>query len=115
MAASKNSANGWSLCLSLTTRQTNRASPLIPPYDSPAQQALRDQILDWSTRDFWIWSKADCTRYFLAGGGTPTEFDTLWSLAMKLAKEEAEALRNHTLHSAGGCICYLIAGWKPGA
>ncbi len=92
--------------------QSSRASALIPPYDSPAQQALRNQILDWSTRDFWIWSKPDTARYHLAGGGTLAEFETLWSLAMKLAKEEAEALRNNTYHGAGGGICYIIAGWK---
>lgn len=91
---------------------SNRASPLIPPYADAAQQALKSQILDWSTRDFWIWSKDDSRRYFTAGGGTPDEFDRLWLLAMHLAQEEAQHLRDQTYHTAGGGLCYIVAGQK---
>ncbi len=91
---------------------SNRASPLIPPYADAAQQALRDQILDWSTREFWIWNKDDSRRYFTAGGGTPEDFNNLWLLAMRLAQEEAQHLRDQTYHTAGGGLCYIVAGWK---
>jgi SAM-dependent methyltransferase len=92
--------------------QSNRAMAMIPPYASAAEQALRDQAIDWAQRDFWIWSKPDTRRYFHAGGGTDADFETLWQLAMSLSSREADALRGATYHSAGGGVCYLVAGWK---
>lgn len=95
--------------------QSSRAFPLIPPYTSAAEQALRSQILEWADRDFWIWSRSDTHRYFLAGGGDPDEFETLWQLAMSLSRAEADALRSGRYHGAGGSICYLVSGTKPAA
>lgn len=92
--------------------QSGHASPLIPPYESAAQRALRDQILDWAARDFWIWSKADSQRYFLAGGGSLPEFEQLWALAKDLARAEADGLKQENLYSAGGSVCYLFAATK---
>lgn len=93
--------------------QSSRASPLLPPYESPAARALRAQVLDWASRDFWVWSREDTRRYFLAGGGGGAEFDGLWTLAMRLAQEEAQALRDGTYDGPGGLVCYLIVGTRP--
>ncbi len=92
---------------------SDRASPMIPPYAEPWQRAERDQCIEWAGRDFWIWSKVDTHRYFLAGGGTEPEFEPLWQHAMHTARIHAEALRNQTYHAAGGAMQFLISGRKP--
>jgi len=92
--------------------QSSHASPLIPPYRTASERALRDQILDWADRDFWAWSKDDTRRYFGAGVGDPAEFEQLWDLAMGLGRQEADGLRRETLHCAGGSVFYIVAGWK---
>jgi SAM-dependent methyltransferase len=92
--------------------QSDRALPLLPPYASDAERAFRDQMLDWSTRDFWIWSRSDTQRYFLAGGGHPDQFESLWNLAMSLAHADAAALQDKSYHTAGGSIIYLVAATK---
>lgn len=94
--------------------QSSRASPLLPPYTSAAEQALRTQIIEWADRDFWIWSREDTRRYFLAGGGSAPEFESHWKLAMGLSRTEADALRAGRYHGAGGSICYLVSGTKRG-
>jgi SAM-dependent methyltransferase len=94
-------------------RMSGRASTLIPPYASPGERAMRDQIIDWARRDFWIWSRDDAKRYFLAGGGDDAEFEQVWQLAMMVAKSEADELERGTFHCAGGGVFYVVAGWKP--
>jgi len=95
--------------------QSSMAAPLLPPYLTAAEQALRGEILDWAGRDFWIWSRDDTRRYFVAGGGKSEEFEAMWKLAMGLARADADALRNNTYSSAGGGVAYLVVGVKPAA
>jgi ubiquinone/menaquinone biosynthesis C-methylase UbiE len=59
----------------------DKADILLPPYDSPAQRAMLQERADFKDRDFWIWSRQDTHRYFLAGGGCESEFDALWLIA----------------------------------
>ena len=40
----------------------------LPPYDSPEQRAVLEERSDFQQRDFWIWSREDTLRYFLACG-----------------------------------------------
>lgn len=93
--------------------QSSRTGTLIPPYASEAEREFKKQALDWASRDFWIWSRADAQRYFLAGGGREPEFEELWRVAMRLAREEARELEEGTYHAAGGHVTYLTVGVKP--
>ena len=43
---------------------------------------MLEEHADLKQRDFWIWSRDDTHRYFLAGGGREDEFDALWSVAI---------------------------------
>jgi hypothetical protein len=93
--------------------QSDLAYPMVPPYASPAQRALRDQMLDWAERHFWIWSESDTRRYFAAGGGGgEEEFGALWELAMAAVRRDADGLRHGTYHAAGGSVCYLVSAMK---
>src|SRR5262249_18529583 len=59
---------------------SDKASPVLPPYASPEQRALVDEIVDLSSRNFWIWSRDETFRYFSASGGTKDEFEACWAV-----------------------------------
>lgn len=92
---------------------SDRPGALHPPYAGPAQGALREQILDWDARDFWLWGREDTRRYFLAGGGEEAEFERLWAAGLETSRRVAAALRAGKEHSAGGCVQYLVSARKP--
>lgn len=87
---------------------------LLPPYDSPAQRAVLEEQADLGDRDFWIWSREDTRRYFLAGGGRGGEFDALWQIATGGNDRFDKAIAERTYAGAGASIGYLVAGRKPG-
>jgi SAM-dependent methyltransferase len=60
----------------------DKTNALLPPYDSPEQRAIIEEGRDFEHRDFWIWSREDTRRFFLAGGGREAEFERLWSAAI---------------------------------
>lgn len=93
----------------------DRAAAMFPPYAGPAQQAELEQTLDWAQRNFWIWDQPETKSYFLAGGGDPARFETLWTLAMSVNHATAAAIRAGTYHSAGGSMSFIISGRKPAA
>jgi SAM-dependent methyltransferase len=90
----------------------DKANVLLPPYDSPEQRAMLEEHGDLKHRDFWIWSREDTHRYFLAGGGRESEFDALWSAAIG-GSEFDRAIAERTYAGAGGTVGYLISGRKP--
>jgi ubiquinone/menaquinone biosynthesis C-methylase UbiE len=91
----------------------DKAYPFLPPYDSPEQRAALDERADHKNRDFWIWSRQDTHRYFLAGGGAGEEFDPLWSIAVGERAEFDRAIADRSYAGAGGSIGYLVSGRKP--
>jgi SAM-dependent methyltransferase len=88
------------------------ASPLIPPYEGPAQQAVRNQILDWARRGYWLWEKRKAKQYFLAGGGSAADFDDCWSLAIANLRNVARDIRASVYHGAGGGIMYMTSATR---
>lgn len=93
--------------------QNDKAAPLIPPYDDPEARANVDELRTFSEREFWIWSRADTQRYWLAGGGEKTAFQPHWSLALAQQKRAATAIGQGTFAAAGGNVVYLVSGRKP--
>ena len=57
----------------------DKTNAFLPPYGTPEQRAMREERQDFEARDFWIWSREDTLRYFIAGGGAPAQFDALWT------------------------------------
>lgn len=92
----------------------DKADTLVPPYDTPAQRAALEEREDFKHRDFWIWSREDTRRFFLAGGGRQCEFDALWLVAIGGNDKFDKAIAERTYAAAGAGICYLVAGRKPG-
>jgi len=95
----------------ISTYLSDKAAQMIPPYDDDEQKALLNQVEDSKKDELWIWDKQDTKRYFLAGGGTEEEFDSLWEKLMSGTEQKSET-KNNTFHTAGGVIFYLISGKK---
>ncbi len=92
----------------------DKANVFLPPYASPEHRAVLEERADCRHRDFWIWSRKDTHRYFLAGGGPDDEFGALWRAATGGSETLDEAIADRSYSSAGGSIGYLVAGRKPG-
>jgi SAM-dependent methyltransferase len=92
---------------------SDKVNVFLPPYDSPEQRAMLEEHADFRHRDFWIWSRKDTHRYFLAGGGRDDEFDAYWSVAVAGRDKFHKAISERTYATAGGGISYLVAGRKP--
>jgi SAM-dependent methyltransferase len=88
----------------------DRTDIMLPPYDSAAQRAVLDEQGDFKQRDFWIWSRDDTRRYFLAGGGAEREFDALWLTATSGGDRFNRAIAARTYAGTGASIGYLFAG-----
>jgi SAM-dependent methyltransferase len=87
---------------------------LLPPYDSAAQRAALEEHADFKDRDFWLWSREDTRRYFIAGGGREGEFEALWLVAISSNDKFDKAIADRTYAGTEAGICYLVAGRKPG-
>jgi ubiquinone/menaquinone biosynthesis C-methylase UbiE len=93
--------------------QSDKASLMIPPYDDPSQQALKQAyLLDAKAGGGWGWSKEDARRYFEAGGGDVAEFDGMWQRRLDEARRLAAAIEDGYFHAAGGDVLYLVSGRK---
>jgi len=89
---------------------SDKANAVVPPYASAEQRAMLEERADFMRRDFWIWSRADTRRYFVAGGGPEREFDALWAVAMGGRERFDAAVAARTYAASGAAIGYLIAG-----
>jgi SAM-dependent methyltransferase len=92
---------------------SDKASLLLPPYDSPEQRALVEEMRDLSQREFWIWNRADTLRYFTAGGGTAEAFEACWAVGREQRRRAVDGLAAGTFTTAGGGCAYLVSGTKP--
>lgn len=93
---------------------SDKASPYIPPYVTPEQQANAKQAFEWAAQEFFYWSYDESKKYFLAGGGSNEEFELMWSAARENSKRFVSSLKNKTLHCGGAGVFYLVSGRKPG-
>ena len=92
----------------------DKTNALLPPYRTPEQTALLEERRDFDSRDFWIWSRDDSLRYFLAGGGIAAEFDALWASVTRDSQRFETAIAERTYAQSGASLNYLIAGRKTG-
>jgi ubiquinone/menaquinone biosynthesis C-methylase UbiE len=100
---------------SIETFIADKAAVLVPPYHRPDQQALREYALKEAADNTWGWTRADARRYFIAGGGTEADFDRGWADRLREIHERAAAISNHSLHTAGGRLLYIVAARKAKA
>lgn len=98
---------------SIEIRMNDRVAPMIPPYETAAEQAQAEESIDLDARDLCVWNHDDTRTRFLAGGGPDAEFESLWQLAMGQRRRVAEAMRAKTYASSGGGMFYVGWGRKP--
>lgn len=92
---------------------SDKANTLIPPYATTEEQAFLREAAAYKERRFWIWSREDTLRYFLAGGGPPEVFEAQWARALASGEEFVRATSRGALNLASGPLCYLVSGRKP--
>lgn len=106
LAFSKQNLNNIQVYLS------DKTSPMIPPYCSKEEQILLKQISEWEDQEIVVWPKDETKRYFLAGGGSDSEFESMWAKLIKESKEHTKAIKNETLSSTNATVMYLISARK---
>ncbi len=97
----------------IQVRLNDRPYVMLPPYGSPAERALAEEMQDQADRGIWVWNRDQTRRYFLAGGGTEADFDAGWDLARAFQRRAVDAVRAGQFRCAGGSLFYLVWGRKP--
>lgn len=91
---------------------SDKASPLFAPYSSKEQQAIVEELKDWTKKRFVGWDREELRRYFVAGGGEEKLFELYWNLLLKDSEDVVRAMGEGSFHTAGGGVSYLIAAQK---
>ncbi len=90
----------------------DRASPVLPPYETPLEQVFLEEMQSGAERDVLGWSRDEALRYFRAGGGDEEAFEQHWADARQERKRILLALSKKQYACAGGSLMYLISGRK---
>lgn len=91
---------------------SDKTTPLIPPYDTPEQQAFIRLLKEWYEGEYFVWDKGESKKYFLANGGSEEEFAADWAFIKERCRKRIEAIEEGTYATSGGCLLYLISGRK---
>jgi SAM-dependent methyltransferase len=91
---------------------SDKATPFFAPYSSREQQVNVAQNREWAKRKFIGWDRDEVRGYYLAGGGTESEFVRNWEMLVVDAEEVVRGIDSGTYHTAGGGITYLISARK---
>ncbi len=74
-------------------RTNDRTASFVAPYDSPLEQAMREELASDIARGRWVWDREQTRKYFVAGGGNDAELDALFDSAMELPEARAQRAR----------------------
>jgi len=91
---------------------SDKATPLFAPYSNQEQQVNIVQNREWAKRKFIGWDREEVRGYYLAGGGTESEFVRNWEMLVQDGEEVVQDIDAGTYHTAGGGITYLISARK---
>jgi SAM-dependent methyltransferase len=93
---------------------SDKVATQLPPYENSEQRALIEEAEDFRKRDFWIWSREDTLRFFLAGGGSTAEFGALWQYVTSGDAYESmiAEMATGSYANTGATIMYVVSGRK---
>lgn len=91
---------------------SDKTETLIPPYDTEEQQSYIRTLKEWYDTDLMVWPKEQSRKYYLAGGGDPSKFDSYWDLLRTRFARRLKAIEENTYSIAGGSMLYLVSGTK---
>jgi len=93
-------------------RVNDRATPVFPPYATAAQRAFVEEERDRLARRVWIWTEADTQRYFLASGGSESDFAAQFARALASRERIVRGVDDGTYHGISGGAFFLVSGRK---
>ena len=92
--------------------QSDKPSPLFPPYRDKEQRILLDQMMKWKREGTGGWDPKLSKRRVLAGGGSKKFFSSMRRAFEKDFKDFRSAVRQEKFHGAGGSVSYLVSARK---
>ena len=91
---------------------SDKALPLIPPYDTREERVRAAQLIEWLENDTGGMGYEENLRYYRAGGGKKADFDAYWRRASLYKTLMLERLKHQEFISSGGNVMYVVAGRK---
>jgi SAM-dependent methyltransferase len=88
----------------------DKTALMIPPYESPAQQAFVRSYERWRASGTGPFDREDMRANVLADGGTDAFFDAAWADYLADDRATVEAMGDARWSSAGGTLLYLVVG-----
>ena len=89
---------------------SDKALPLIPPYDSREERVRAAQLVDWLENEEGGLGYKENLRYFKAGGGKKHVFERYWQRVLAYKIKLLALLKEQKYLSSGGQIMYIVAG-----
>jgi SAM-dependent methyltransferase len=91
----------------------DKAGAIFPPCASQDQQAFIEEMRDSLARRIWIWSEPETQRFFVAGGGSETDFAKHFARAMTFQQNILRGIDSGTYHGSVAGAFYFVGGRKP--
>lgn len=92
---------------------SDKATPLIPPYDTREKRVRAAQLIDWLENNLGGYNFQDNFRYYKAGGGKKGIFESYWQQVEMAKFTMLKQLKEQQYYSSGGNMMYIVVGYKP--
>ena len=92
---------------------SDRAAPLIPPYETQEQKVIIQQAKEWKQTKTGPYDSKALLKYAAAGGASKESLKNGVRLILDAMNEELTQIEKKTFHAAGGGMHYLVSGRKP--
>jgi SAM-dependent methyltransferase len=92
---------------------SDKALPLVPPYDAPEQQAQLAANARWQAEGSGPNDRVEFAADLAAGGADPAMIAQAWQAAIVAQAAADRAIAAGRYHAAGGGLFYIVAGRVP--
>ena len=89
---------------------SDKAMPIIPPYDSREMRVRVAQLIAWIENGEGGFGYEENLRYYLAGGGHKDDFANYWYRVSLYKLSMLQKLKSQQFISAGGSVMYVVTG-----
>ncbi|AIL12633.1 hypothetical protein IM40_02390 [Candidatus Paracaedimonas acanthamoebae] len=97
----------------ISTVINDNVMQLLPNSGDAKQMLYRQEIKEWFKQRFYsIWEEYEAENFFLAGGGTATEFKYYQSLITNLHKKILQRVNENKAHIIINDLIYVSWGYK---
>jgi ubiquinone/menaquinone biosynthesis C-methylase UbiE len=95
----------------IEVRISDKSAALIPPYDTPEEQARVHELLSWL--DNFQRNEDTIRRCFIHGGGTEAEFAAFFNWECQAYQTMCEQIQAERFIHPGGVLTYIVVGTRP--